>query len=169
MATPMQQAGISNTQEEAILGAVQEQIGRALDAAGNEAAKNLFLHTGKMEELLVKMQSQQEEVMKHVDKLNTEKDLMQKIMDQFHSEGQTARDTLGGQTEAMKTLNGQLTELKYAKDQVASDMVARNAEMNDMVTKLREASSEAFQRLQQSYGGIDTRFIEFRRDANART
>ena len=42
--------------------------------------------------------------------------------------------------------------------------------MNDMVDKLREASSEAFQRVRDSYGGIETtmtsRFDEVRRDAD---
>ena len=60
MATLMQQAGIEKSHEEAIVGTVQDLIARSLDAAGNQAAQNLMTTTTKMEELLAKMQSQQE-------------------------------------------------------------------------------------------------------------
>jgi len=82
-----------------------------------------------------------------------------------------AKNTLIGQTNGIKELNAELDQVKSAKDQIANDFVARNAEMNDMVGKLREASSEAFQRVRDSYGGIETtmtsRFDEVRRDADA--
>ena len=171
MATRMQRAGIEGHQEEAILGTVRELIVQSLDAAGNQAAQNLLTTTTKMEELLVKMQSQQEEIKKNMELMNSEKEILKKLMEQVHSEGQAAKSTLIAQSGGMKELNADLDKVKTAKDQIANDLVARNAEMNDMVDKLREASSEAFQRVRDSYGGIETtmtsRFDEVRRDADA--
>ena len=147
MATRMQQAGIEGRHEEAIVGTVRELIAQSLDAAGNQAAQNLLTTTTKMEELLVKMQSQQEEIKKNMELMNSEKEILKKLMEQVHSEGQAAKSTLIAQSGGMKELNADLDKVKTAKDQIASDLVARNAEMNDMVGKLREASSAAFQRV----------------------
>ena len=170
MATRMQQAGIETRHEEAIVGTVQDLIARSLDAAGNQAAQNLLTTTTKMEELVAKMQSQQEEIKKNMELMNSEKELLKQLMEQVHNESQVAKNTLIAQSGGIKELNADLDQVKSAKDQIANDLVARNAEMNDMVGKLREASSEAFQRIRDSYGGIETtmtsRFDEVRRDAD---
>ena len=72
-------------------------------------------------------------------------------MEQFQQEGTAMKKTMKNQSQGLEQIETSLETLKVAKDGFAAD----TEQMEGLITKLREASSHAFDTLRQSYGGLE--------------
>ena len=71
-------------------------------------------------------------------------------MEQFQ-EGTAMKETMKNQSQGLQQMETRLEALRVAKDGVAAD----TEQMEGLITKLREASSHAFDTLRKSYGGFE--------------
>ena len=145
-AQAMRDAGFDDAKTAAIRGI----LAAALDIAGHEAASKLTEQRQGMEALLLQMGQQQTDIANNMRAMQAERNSTKSIMEQFQQEGTAMKDTMRNQSVGIQQMEVRMEALNIAEEGIP----AESDQMEGLIAKLTEASSSAFNALQQGRGPV---------------